>query len=99
MTGEISFEGAVVLVVHAHPDDGVFATGAATIAAKWAGAPVHLRLFTGGEGRGSGSSDAGCRSTSEGETAGGVGARVGMVIRAPNERLTVFMDGDRVIAF
>jgi LmbE family N-acetylglucosaminyl deacetylase len=46
--------GAVVLVVHAHPDDEVFATGAATIAAQRAGASVHLRLFTGGEGRGSG---------------------------------------------
>ena len=43
--------GAVVLVVHAHPDDEVFATGAATIAAKAAGATAHLRLFTGGEGR------------------------------------------------
>jgi len=43
MSGDVSFEGAVVLV-HAHPDDEVFATGAATIAAKWAGAPVHLRL-------------------------------------------------------
>lgn len=42
---------AVVLVVHAHPDDEVFATGAATIAAKAAGARVHLRVFTGGEGR------------------------------------------------
>lgn len=42
---------AVVLVVHAHPDDEVFATGAATIAAKAAGARTHLRLFTGGEGR------------------------------------------------
>lgn len=45
---------AVVLVVHAHPDDEVFATGAATIAAHTAGATVHLRLFTGGEGRTSG---------------------------------------------
>lgn len=43
--------GAVVLVVHAHPDDEVFATGAATIGAQAAGATVHLRLFTGGEGR------------------------------------------------
>lgn len=42
---------AVVLVVHAHPDDEVFATGAATIAASAAGAATHLRLFTGGEGR------------------------------------------------
>lgn len=41
----------VVLVVHAHPDDEVFATGAATLAAKAAGAQTHLRLFTGGEGR------------------------------------------------
>lgn len=42
---------AVVLVVHAHPDDEVFASGAATIEAKAAGATVHLRVFTGGEGR------------------------------------------------
>lgn len=49
MFGDLA--GAVVLVVHAHPDDEVFATGAATIAAKTAGATVHLRLFTGGEGR------------------------------------------------
>lgn len=46
--------GAVVLVVHAHPDDEVFATGAATIAADNLGASVHLRVFTGGEGRDSG---------------------------------------------
>lgn len=46
--------GAVVLVVHAHPDDEVFATGAATIAADSSGASVHLRMFTGGEGRASG---------------------------------------------
>jgi LmbE family N-acetylglucosaminyl deacetylase len=51
--------GAVVLVVHAHPDDEVFATGAATIAAQRAGASVHLRLFTGGEGRGSALTPAG----------------------------------------
>jgi LmbE family N-acetylglucosaminyl deacetylase len=50
--------GAVVLVVHAHPDDEVFATGAATIAAHDAGATVHLRLFTGGEGRSSGLTEA-----------------------------------------
>jgi hypothetical protein len=47
-----------VLVVHAHPDDEVFATGAATIAAHDAGATVHLRLFTGGEGRSSGLTEA-----------------------------------------
>lgn len=46
--------GAVVLVVHAHPDDEVFATAAATIAADSLGASVHLRVFTGGEGRASG---------------------------------------------
>jgi LmbE family N-acetylglucosaminyl deacetylase len=51
--------GAVVLVVHAHPDDEVFATGAATIAAKTAGATVHLRVFTGGEGRDSELTEAG----------------------------------------
>lgn len=45
---------AVVLVIHAHPDDEVFATGAATIAAQRLGASVRLRLFTGGEGRASG---------------------------------------------
>ncbi|OIJ24791.1 PIG-L deacetylase family protein [Nocardioides luteus] len=45
--------GAIVLIVHAHPDDEVFATGAAAVAAKAAGARTHLRLFTGGEGRGS----------------------------------------------
>ena len=41
-----------VLVVQAHPDDEVFATGAATQAAKSAGLGVHLRVFTGGEGAG-----------------------------------------------
>lgn len=45
--------GAIVLVVHAHPDDEGFATGPATIAAKAAGARTHLRLFRGGEGRAS----------------------------------------------
>ncbi|MFE6507724.1 PIG-L deacetylase family protein [Nocardioides sp. NPDC057767] len=45
------FDQAVVLVVHAHPDDEVFATGAATVAAKASGMRTHLRLFTGGEGR------------------------------------------------
>jgi len=54
MTVEPDLSGAIVLIVHAHPDDEVFATGAATIAAKEAGATVHLRLFTGGEGRASG---------------------------------------------
>lgn len=54
MFGELGIDdlnGATVLVVHAHPDDEVFATGAATIAARAAGARTHLRLFTGGEGR------------------------------------------------
>lgn len=50
---------AVVLVVHAHPDDEVFATAAATVAAATAGATVHLRIFTGGEGRDSELSPAG----------------------------------------
>ncbi|MEI7055660.1 PIG-L family deacetylase [Nocardioides sp. CCNWLW239] len=49
--GDLS--GAVVLIVHAHPDDEVFATGAATIATRAAGARTHLRIFTGGEGRNS----------------------------------------------
>lgn len=40
-----------VVVVHAHPDDEVFCTGAAILAAKAAGARVRLRVFTGGEGR------------------------------------------------
>lgn len=40
-----------VLVIHAHPDDEVFATGAATLAAKAAGHHVVLRVLTGGEGR------------------------------------------------
>jgi len=39
MTVEPDLSGAVVLVVHAHPDDEVFAAGAATIAASEAGAP------------------------------------------------------------
>lgn len=50
MTVEPDLRGAVVLVVHAHPDDEVFAMGAATIAATEAGARVQLKLFTGGEG-------------------------------------------------
>jgi hypothetical protein len=37
------------LVVHAHPDDEVFATGAATIALAAAGWRVVLRVATGGE--------------------------------------------------
>ncbi|MGC4938378.1 PIG-L deacetylase family protein [Kribbella sp. DT2] len=37
------------LVVHAHPDDEVFATGAATIALSDAGWRVVLRVATGGE--------------------------------------------------
>ncbi|MFI5626783.1 PIG-L deacetylase family protein [Nocardioides sp. NPDC051685] len=49
--GVDDLSGAIVLVVHAHPDDEVFATGAAVIAAKAAGARTHLRIFTGGEGR------------------------------------------------
>ncbi|MBO0703523.1 MAG: PIG-L family deacetylase, partial [Candidatus Dormibacteraeota bacterium] len=49
MSSGVTFGHAVVLVIHAHPDDEVFATGAATIAARSAGASVHLRLFTGGE--------------------------------------------------
>lgn len=56
MTSGLRLEDAVVLVVHAHPDDEVFATGAATIAASSAGATVHLRVFTGGEGRTTGTS-------------------------------------------
>ena len=56
MTVGSDLSGAVVLVVHAHPDDEVFATGAATIAAKEAGARVHHRIFTGGEGRARGTS-------------------------------------------
>lgn len=43
--------GDEVLVVHAHPDDEVFCTGAAILAARAAGARVRLRVFTGGEGR------------------------------------------------
>ncbi|WP_432937723.1 PIG-L deacetylase family protein [Kribbella sp. CA-253562] len=38
-----------VLVVHAHPDDEVFATGAATIALSDAGWEVVLRVASGGE--------------------------------------------------
>lgn len=55
--GRNEFADSVVLVVHAHPDDEVFATGAATIAANAFGAKVHLRLFTGGEGRATGLRD------------------------------------------
>lgn len=51
--GGDDLSGAIVLVVHAHPDDEVFATGAATIAGNAAGARTHLRIFTGGEGRNS----------------------------------------------
>ncbi len=51
MSAEPEWSGAVVLVVHAHPDDEVFATGATTLSAEGHGARVHLRLFTGGEGR------------------------------------------------
>jgi LmbE family N-acetylglucosaminyl deacetylase len=36
------------LVVHAHPDDEVFATGAATIALADAGWRIVLRVATGG---------------------------------------------------
>jgi LmbE family N-acetylglucosaminyl deacetylase len=38
-----------VLVIHAHPDDEVFATAAATAAFHRAGARVTLRVATGGE--------------------------------------------------
>ncbi len=38
-----------MLVVHAHPDDEVFATAAATIAYARRGWRVRLRIFTGGE--------------------------------------------------
>lgn len=55
----------VVLVVHAHPDDEVFATGAATIAAARAGATVHLRVCTGGEGRTSGPTEHQLRAARE----------------------------------
>ena len=48
-----------VLVVHAHPDDEVFATGAATLAANAAGDRVVLRVLTGGEGRSASLSAAG----------------------------------------
>lgn len=47
----LQLKPGTVLVVHAHPDDEVFATGAATLAAKAAGHRVVLRVFTGGEGR------------------------------------------------
>jgi LmbE family N-acetylglucosaminyl deacetylase len=38
-----------VLVIHAHPDDEVFATGAATIGLAQQGGQVFLRVATGGE--------------------------------------------------
>lgn len=38
-------------MIHAHPDDEVFATGAATLAAGQSGCRVVLRVLTGGEGR------------------------------------------------
>ncbi len=41
-----------VLVVHAHPDDEVFATAAATLAYARRGWRVRLRVFTGGEAAG-----------------------------------------------
>jgi LmbE family N-acetylglucosaminyl deacetylase len=41
-------QGGVILV-HAHPDDEVFATAAATITFARQGVPVRLRIFTGGE--------------------------------------------------
>jgi LmbE family N-acetylglucosaminyl deacetylase len=41
--------GRTALVVHAHPDDEVFATGAATIALSDAGWRVVLRVASGGE--------------------------------------------------
>jgi LmbE family N-acetylglucosaminyl deacetylase len=56
MTVGSDLSGAVVLVVHAQPDDEVFATGAATIAANEARDRVHRRIFTGGEGRARGTS-------------------------------------------
>jgi LmbE family N-acetylglucosaminyl deacetylase len=40
---------ATALVIHAHPDDEVFATGAATIGLAEAGWRVVLRVATGGE--------------------------------------------------
>ncbi len=49
------------LVVHAHPDDEVFATGAATLAAREAGDRVILRVLTGGEGRSAATTPAGLR--------------------------------------
>jgi hypothetical protein len=49
--GASEFGIETVLVVHAHPGDEVFATRAATLAAKAAGHRVVLRLLTGGEGR------------------------------------------------
>lgn len=42
-------DGAVVAVFHAHPDDEVFTTGAATVAIAAAGAQVRLFVATGGE--------------------------------------------------
>jgi LmbE family N-acetylglucosaminyl deacetylase len=51
--------GATTLVVHAHPDDEMFATGAAITAAVAAGSTVRLRIFTGGELRGRGVDAAG----------------------------------------
>jgi LmbE family N-acetylglucosaminyl deacetylase len=51
--------GATTLVVHAHPDDELYATGAAITAAAAAGSTVHLRIFTGGELRGRGVDAAG----------------------------------------
>ena len=69
MTVEPDLSGAVVLVVHAHPDDEVFAAGAATIAASEAGAGVHLRLFTGGEGRASRTSLLGLAAARRGKEA------------------------------
>lgn len=42
-------DGAVVAVFHAHPDDEVFTTGAATLALAAAGARVRLFVATGGE--------------------------------------------------
>lgn len=41
----------VVLAIHAHPDDEVFATAAATLAGSASGRRIELRVLTGGEGR------------------------------------------------
>jgi LmbE family N-acetylglucosaminyl deacetylase len=49
--GGSEFGIETVLVVHAHPGDEVFATGATVLAAKAAGHGVVLRQLTGGEGR------------------------------------------------